>query len=183
MTAARPRPRRPGRASKPAPWRSICEAADRGLHPGRRCRARRRTTVQTVLRAFGSKDELIYAALEEWRRRRRVSQADAAGRRQGGGGGDLRHLRERSAISSSQRLADERRRPALKAAARPGTRKPSRLGEDRSSPPQLKRRRGARARATSQHAGRRSPTSMSGNCCAATWRSAASGGARPSFAR
>ena len=99
------------------------------------------TTVQTVLRAFGSKDELIYAALEEM----------------AAGGVFLKPAQPgdvRAAVTSffdiyesvgdlvMQRLSEERRRPALKATLDQG-RENHRDGVKTAFAPQLERLHGA----------------------------------------
>ena len=68
---------------------------------------RAETTVQTVLRAFGSKEELVYAALEEMVAGGVFAQAHAARRGPGRGCGVFRHLRGhgRSRHRPSQRRA------------------------------------------------------------------------------
>jgi AcrR family transcriptional regulator len=97
---------------------------------------RAETTVRTILRAFGSKDELIYAALDEM----------------GAGGiytkplpqGDVRaavswffEIYESVGDLVIQRLAEERRRPALKPELEAG-RKNHRAGVRTAFAPQLK---------------------------------------------
>jgi AcrR family transcriptional regulator len=99
------------------------------------------TTVQTVLRAFGSKDELIYAALEEM----------------AAGGVFLKPAQPgdiKAAVTSffdiyesvgdlvMQRLNEERRRPALKATLDQG-RENHRDGVKTAFAPQLERLHGA----------------------------------------
>jgi AcrR family transcriptional regulator len=99
------------------------------------------TTVQTVLRIFGSKDELVYAALEEM----------------AAGGVFLKPAQPgdvRAAVTSffdiyesvgdlvMQRLSEERRRPALKATLDQG-RENHRDGVKTAFAPQLERLHGA----------------------------------------
>ncbi len=102
--------------------------------------ARAGTTVQTVLRAFGSKEKLVYAALEEMVAHGMplkptppgdMTAAVAAFFEVYEGMGDL----------VIERLNDERRRPALKAGLDEG-RKAHRDGVRRAFAPQLERLRG-----------------------------------------
>lgn len=102
------------------------------------------TTVQTILRAFGSKDELIYAALDEM----------------AGGGvflkptppGDVKaavaaffDIYEGVGDLVIERLNEEQRRPALKPSLDEG-RKNHRLGVETAFAPQLDARQGASRR-------------------------------------
>jgi AcrR family transcriptional regulator len=105
---------------------------------------RAETTVQTILRAFGSKDELIYVALDEM----------------AGGGvylkpttpGDVKaavaaffDIYEGVGDLVIERLNEEQRRPALKASLDDG-RKHHRLGVEAAFAPQLAARQGASRR-------------------------------------
>jgi AcrR family transcriptional regulator len=106
---------------------------------------RAETTVQTVLRAFGSKDELIYAALEEMAAGGVFLKPAPAG--------DVAaavttffDIYESVGDFVMQRLDEERRRPALKASLDQG-RENHRDGVKTVFAPQLDRLRGsARAR-------------------------------------
>jgi AcrR family transcriptional regulator len=99
------------------------------------------TTVQTVLRAFGSKDELIYAALEEMAASGVFLKPTAPG--------DVKDavaaffdIYEGVGDFVMQRLNEEQRRPALKASLDEG-RKHHRLGVQAAFAPQLEERQGA----------------------------------------
>jgi AcrR family transcriptional regulator len=99
------------------------------------------TTVQTVLRAFGSKDELIYAALDEMAASGVFLKPTAPG--------DIKaavaaffDIYEGVGDFVMQRLNEEQRRPALKASLDEG-RKHHRLGVQAAFAPQLEERRGA----------------------------------------
>jgi AcrR family transcriptional regulator len=103
------------------------------------------TTVQTVLRAFGSKDELIYAALEEMAAGgvflKPVQPGDVAAAVTA-----FFDIYESVGDFVMQRLEEERRRPALKASLDQG-RENHRDGVKTAFAPQLERLRGsARAR-------------------------------------
>jgi AcrR family transcriptional regulator len=103
--------------------------------------SRARTTVQTILRIFGSKDELIYAALEE--------MAAAGTFLRPTQPGDVKaavsaffDIYEAVGDLVMQRLNEERRRPALKPSLDQG-RENHRDGVKTIFAPQLERQKGA----------------------------------------
>lgn len=102
---------------------------------------RAETTVQTVLRAFGSKDEVIYAALEEMAAGgvflKPVPTGDVAA-----AVASFFDIYESVGDFVMQRLEEERRRPALKASLDQG-RENHRDGVKTAFAPQLDRLRGS----------------------------------------
>ena len=102
---------------------------------------RAQTTVQTVLRAFGSKEELVYEALDDM-------AAGGVALRQTPAGDVAEAVRAFHDIYEAmgdlviQRLADEHRRPALKPRLEAGRRN-HRAGVEAAFAPQLARASGA----------------------------------------
>jgi AcrR family transcriptional regulator len=99
------------------------------------------TTVQTVLRIFGSKDELIYAALEDMAAGGVFLRPTAAGDIEAAVGSFF-DIYETVGDLVIERLGEERRRPALKATLDQG-RDNHRDGVKTVFAPQLERRHGA----------------------------------------
>jgi AcrR family transcriptional regulator len=101
---------------------------------------RAETTVQTILRAFGSKDELIYAALEDMAAGGVFLKPTQPGDIEGAVGAFF-DIYESVGDLVMQRLDEERRRPALKATVDQG-RENHRDGVKTAFAPQLERLKG-----------------------------------------
>jgi AcrR family transcriptional regulator len=142
-----------GRAAKAAVTKKrICDAAI-ALYCSRQIEhftleevaARADTTVQTVLRDFGSKDELVYAALDEMARGGMFLKPTPPGDVKAAVGAFF-EIYEAIGDMVMRRLDDEQRRPALKPILEEG-RAHHRLGVKTAFAPQLERFSGsARAR-------------------------------------
>jgi len=102
---------------------------------------RAETTVQTVLRAFGSKDELIYAALSEMAAAGSFTKPTPPGELNSAVSAFF-DIYENVGDLVIQRLGEERRRPALKTSLDQG-RDNHRDGVKTMFAPQLERLRGA----------------------------------------
>jgi len=105
---------------------------------------RAETTVQTVLRVFGSKDELIYAALDEMASSGVFLKPTAPGDIKAAVGAFF-DIYEGVGDLVIERLSEEPRRPALKPSLDEG-RKHHRLGVEAAFAPQLGQRHGSSRR-------------------------------------